>query len=41
MGSHMMTNVIFTALELGEYEVPLFGKEEGSAFLGIIESKNR
>ena len=39
MGSHMMTNVVFTALELGEYEIPLFGKEEGSAFLGIINSK--
>jgi hypothetical protein len=39
MGGHMMTNVVFTALELGDYEIPLFGREEGTAFLGIINSK--
>ena len=38
MASHMMTNVVFTALELGEYEIPLYGKEEGRAFLGIVNS---
>ena len=26
-------------LELGDYEVPLYGKEEGEAYLGIINSK--
>ncbi len=40
MASNLMTGVVFTALELGEYEIPLYGKEEGKLFLGIINSKN-
>ena len=39
MASNLMTNVVFTALELADYEVPLYGREEGKVFLGIIESK--
>lgn len=39
MASNLMTGVVFGALELSECEVPLFGKEEGEAFLGIINSK--
>ena len=36
MASNLMTNIIFTALELSDYEVPLFGKEEGKLFLDAL-----
>ena len=37
-GTHMV-GAIFTSLGLGEYAVPIFGREEGRIFLDIVTEK--
>ena len=41
MASNLMIDVIFTAMELGDYKIPLYGKEEGRLFLDRIEENRK
>ena len=41
MASNLMINVIFTALEIGDFIVPLYGKNEGRMFLEAVEENRK
>ena len=41
MASNLMVDIIYSALELTDVQVPLFGKKEGDMFLNVLEEQRK